>query len=91
MLKNTQFKIVLIFFLVGIVIISGIGVFFFNSLNMINTQIGQDISINQLQQIINNLEINTRTVLVVSGIVFALVSLIIAIFLSKFVIYPINK
>ena len=91
MLKNTQIKIVLIFFLVGIVIISGIGVFFFNSLNMINTQIGQDISINQLQQIINNLEINTRTVLVVSGIVFALVSLIIAIFLSKFVIYPINK
>ena len=91
MLKNTQFKIVLIFFLVGIVIISGLGIFFFNSLNMINTQIGQDISINQLQQIINNLEINTRTVLMVSGIVFALVSLIIAIFLSKFVIYPINK
>ena len=93
MFKNIQFKIVLIYFFIGIVIISGLGIFFINSLNSINIQIGNDQSqnIDQVIKVINNTEINTKIILLISGIVFATVGILISIFLSKFVIYPINK
>ena len=93
MFKNIQFKIVLIYFFIGIVIISGLGISFINSLNSINIQIGNDQSqnIDQVIKVINNTEINTKIILLISGIVFATVGILISIFLSKFVIYPINK
>ena len=39
MLKTIQFKIILIFFLIGIILISGIGIAYINSINILNTQI----------------------------------------------------
>lgn len=90
MFKNTQFKIILIFFLVGIVIISGLGIFFLNSLNIMDMQI-QNGQVNQIEQIIDNIRINTNTTLIIAGVVFTIASLLIAIFLSRFVMYPINK
>ena len=53
MAKNIQFKIVLIFFIIGITIISGLGIFYINSLNTIQAQIGE-VTVNEIQQIINN-------------------------------------
>lgn len=47
MFKNIQFKIILIFFLIGILIISGLGVFFLNSLDNLNMQI-QNGQVNRL-------------------------------------------
>ena len=35
MFKNIQFKIILVFFIIGIIIISGLGISFINSLQMI--------------------------------------------------------
>ena len=93
MLKNIQFKIILIFFIIGILIIGGYGVFFINSLNSINTQ----IEANQIQDFgqtitqINSLKNDTKIILIVSSAVFIIVGIIIAVYLSKFVIYPINK
>lgn len=93
MLKNIQFKIILIFFIIGILIIGGYGVFFINSLNSIYTQ----IEANQIQDLgqtisrINSLKDDTKIILIVSSAVFIIVGIIIAIYLSKFVIYPINK
>ena len=93
MFKNIQEKIILIFFLIGIIIISGLGVFFINSLNLINTQV-QNKQLEQISEIsttINNVTTNTKVALLVAGIGFAIVAIIIAVILSKFVIYPINK
>ena len=39
MFKNTQFRIILIFFLVGIIIIGGLGILSIRSLNTITEQI----------------------------------------------------
>ncbi len=33
MFKNIQFKIILVFFIIGILIISGLGIFFLNATN----------------------------------------------------------
>ncbi len=87
MLKNIQFnKIILALFVIGIIIISGLGIFFLNSLNVLNQQIeaGQVVEMQDLQN-------KTIWVLGISGVVFAMVGIATAIFLSKFIIYPINK
>ena len=93
MFKNIQFKIMLIFFLIGIIIIGGFGIFFINSLYEISSQI-QTNEISQIGQVlekINLLENNTKIILIISATVFILVGIAIAMFLSKFVIYPLNK
>ncbi len=90
MAKNIQFKIVLIFFIIGITIISGLGIFYINFLNTIQAQIGE-VTVNEIQQVINNTRTNINTVLIISGIVFTIITIFIAMFLSKFVIYPVNK
>lgn len=89
MLKNVQFnKIIFVLFLIGIIIIGGLGIFFLNSLNGLQEQIqaGQVANIN-MQELQNK----TLWTLGISGTVFAMVSILMAIFLSKFIIYPINK
>ena len=90
MLKNTQFKIIIIFFLVGILLISGLGIFFLNSLNMIYGQV-QGTQPEHLINIVNQMKENTDVALIIAAVVFTIITLLIAFFLSRFVIYPINK
>ena len=93
MFKSIQFKIILIFFLIGIIIIGGFGIFFIEALNNMNTQIqaNQITEIGQVLDFIDNLKNNTKLILVISTSIFILVGILISLFLSKFVIYPINK
>jgi two-component system sensor histidine kinase VicK len=93
MFKSTQFKIILVFFLASIIIVSGLAIFFMNSLNYLNMQINNG-QIDELVQVSQNLlEINAqvRNSVIIAGVVFALIGIIIAVILSKYVIYPINK
>ena len=93
MLKNIQSKIILIFFIIGILVIGGFGWYFINSLNTINTQItsNQVSQIGQVTNQINQLTGETKIMLIVSCVVFLIIDIAISIYLSKFVIYPINK
>ena len=93
MFKNIQFKMILIFFSIGIIIIGGFGIFFIESLNNMSVQIqtNQMTEAGQVLDFINNLKNNTKFILAISTSVFILVGILISVFLSKFVIYPINK
>jgi len=93
MLKNRQSKIILIFFIIGILVIGGFGWYFINSLNTINNQItsNQVSQIGQVTNQINQLTSETKIMLIVSCVVFLIIGIAISIYLSKFVIYPINK
>lgn len=93
MFKNIQFKIILVFFIIGILIISGLGIFFLNATNTLEQGIqnGQVKNLEQVAQNIKQIHVDTTTTLVVAGILFSIVGVLIAIFLSRFVIYPINK
>ncbi|MCI8760539.1 MAG: cell wall metabolism sensor histidine kinase WalK [Clostridia bacterium] len=87
MLKNIQFKkVIFALFIIGIIIISAVGIYFLNSLQLIKEEIkvGQEINIQELQ-------IKVIWIVAIALIVFAIVGLVTAIFLSKFIIYPINK
>ena len=93
MLKNIQSKIILIFFIIGILVIGGFGWYFINSLNTINDQItsNQVSQIGQVTNQINQLTSETKIMLIVSCVVFFIIGITISIYLSRFVIYPINK
>ena len=90
MFKNIQFKIMLIFFIIGIVIIGGFGIFFINSLDLLNSQI-QSNEIGQVANQISRVENDTKILLLVSSSIFVVIGILITMYLSKFVIYPINK
>ena len=92
MFKNIQFKIILIFFLIGIIIISGLGISFLNSVQLLNFQVenGQ-VSSDQVELILSTIQERTSITLIIAGVVFAIIGIIAAIALSKYVIYPINK
>lgn len=93
MLKTIQFKIILIIFLIGIILISGIGIAYINSINVLNTQI-ESGEIQNLEQVTNYLQgtqQNNIIILVITSLAFIICAIVISLFLSKFVIYPINK
>ena len=93
MVKNTQFKIILIFFIVGIILIGSLGAFYIYSLNGLNEQISNS-NISNLDQVtleLNQLKTNTLKALIIATVVFTIIGGLISAFLSKFVIYPINK
>ncbi len=87
MFKNVQFnKIILVLFIIGIIIISGLGVFFLNSLHNLNEQMqmGQAVDMQGLQN-------KTIWVLGIAEFIFAMVGILTALFLSRYIIYPISK
>lgn len=93
MFKNMQFKIILIFFLVGIILIGTLGTIYISSLNSINEQIQSEIITNseQIKIGITQLKHNMIVTLIIVTVAFFIIGCLISAFLSKFVIYPINK
>ena len=69
------------------------GYFYLYSLNLLNNAIenGSLENLNIIVQILSNIKSNTFLALIVSTAVFLVVGIVIFAFLSRFVIYPINK
>ena len=93
MLKNTQFIIILLFFIVSLIIIMGIEGFFISQINIIQSQIAQGGTENTAE-IISALSqlVNKSQICMLIGIgILAMSSILIGVYLSKYMIYPINK
>lgn len=93
MIRSIQFKIIIVFFLIGIIVITGLGVAYINSINSLEANLkgGQIENIEELANYIQQMRDSNITALIVAGVVFAIGGILIAIVLSRFVIYPINK
>lgn len=90
MLKNTQFKIILLFFLVSAIIILGLEGFFINNIKQVEAQMVAENE-QELNVYLETLE-NQSKINVIIGIgVLGIASVLISLFLSKYVIFPINK
>ena len=87
MIKNIQLKIVLIFFILGMFIIIGLGLFFTNSLEAINTALNTAQITDVIIEEINNI----KTISMISLVLLGAISIIVGIFLSKTVVKPIDK
>lgn len=86
MLKNIQFKIILIYFLTGIIIISGLGIYSVTQLNAIKLGANENTI-----QIIESSQMHYIIALVIVLLVFIIIGVLISKYLSKFIIYPMNK
>lgn len=90
MFKNIQIRIVLIFFIIGIGIISGLSFFFMNSINELSTMMQQANDVYHIETL-NTITRNSKIIIGIAIISFTTITILIGLFLSKVVIYPINK
>ena len=88
MIKSIQFKIIVVFFLIGIIIITGLGVVYIHSINNLemNLQNREIENIAELTQYIQQMRDTNVTALIVAGVIFLIGGILIAIVLSRFVI-----
>ena len=92
-MKKLQNEILLIFFLIGIIIILGMGAFFGYIINQSNIFIGssEHVTSQELHHVINA-QINQTKILILGTIlVFSCIVFVIGIFISEVVVKPINK
>ncbi len=91
MIKNVQLKIILIFTIITVILITGFSIYFLTNLQQIHTQIG---SIENTEQLINSTkQIIDKGILlaILSIIAFCIIAAMIAIFITKKVTNPINR
>lgn len=90
MFKNIQSKIILIILISGLIIIGLVGVRCIILINNLNSQIGSSISGESLA-LLEQTQTDCKITFAISIVAFIAVILLIWFYLSKFVIYPINR
>ncbi|MDO5557836.1 MAG: ATP-binding protein [Clostridia bacterium] len=86
MKKDIQLQVMMLLFVLGMVIIIGTGFFYINLLKNFENNVGYDIT-----EEINILVAQTKILINVSTILFGIIVIIIATFLSKVVVMPITR
>ena len=90
MFKNIQSKIIIIVLICGILIVGGIGLHNFITLNNLNDQISSTNNtelINSINQALNT----TKITFVVALVLLIVLAIVLKFYLSKYVVYPINR
>ena len=90
MKKNVNLKIVIIFFVIGLILILGLGACYILMLNQI-----EDIGTNQynieLIESVNNQISQTKLIVIISIVIYTLISILIGYFVLKAVVSPMKK
>lgn len=82
--RNIQVKIVLIFFVIGMILIAGLGVGYLSMLNELS-------SLEENAEIIGVQVRRTEMMMVITGVVYAVISILVGIFVSKALVSPMKK
>lgn len=93
MIKSVQLKIILIFSIIGIILIGGMGLIFIISLHHIEPQLGLQTPelVEQYENIIAIQIQNMKIITIILISVFGFISILIGIFVSKAILDPISK
>ena len=93
MIKDIQYKIILILTIIGIILISGIGLLFIYNLTQINPELithsQEDMAI--LEDTISMQIYNARVITIILLLVFGITSILIGLFVSKAILDPIAR
>ena len=84
MLRNVQLKIILIFGIIGLVLISSIGVFYGISLRQLGAIEGYNEVIEYQIQ-------NIKNITVIAAILYGVITILVGIFISRAILNPINR
>ena len=86
--RNIQVKIVLIFFIIGIILIAGLGI---NYLTMLQEL--ENLSTNQVELIsaINSQISQTKIIMLISAIAYLLIAILVGFFVSKSLVSPMKR
>lgn len=90
MVKSIQIKIVMIFMVFGIIIITGLGLTFIYKLNYINDVIN-GMPKENIQQLLSDQTYQIREIIYVSLAVFSVMVIAIGIYMTKIIINPISR
>ena len=92
MIKSIQIKIVMVFMILGIVVITGLGLTFISQLNYVNSQVETtNMTSVQIQQLLTSQMEQIRKIIYVSLVIFTVLIIILAIFMAKVIIKPIAR
>ncbi len=91
MIKNIQTKVVMIFFVIGILIILGLGFFFDNIIWDAKVQFADLADKGQAIQIFEMQESQTKILILISILVFSCIIILLGVFVYQTVIKPINN
>ncbi len=91
MLKNIQIKVIVAFSIVGIIVISLLGITNYMNLQDMKSQMNPNMQIQQVNYLISNYENQTKIIFIVWLIFFVILMIIIGIIISKTVFAPISS
>ncbi len=92
MIKNIQTKIIIVFFVIGIIIILGLGFFFDNIIWQGKLQYANEINNNvEVMQIFEMQESQMKILILITILVFSCIMLLLGIFVVQVIIRPINN
>ena len=90
MKKNVNLKIVIIFFIIGVVLILGLGTCYILMLNQIEN-IGADQANLELIESVNEQISQTKLIIIISLVIYSLISALIGYFVLKVLVSPMKK
>lgn len=90
MKKNINLKIVILFFLIGVILILGLGASYIYMLNQLEI-IGTEQSNVELIQSINTQISQTKLAIIISLAVYSVISILIGFFVAKALVFPMKK
>lgn len=90
MKKNFNFKVVIIFFLLGILLISGLGVTYIYMLNQLEVLGNEQDNVILIESINTQLS-QVKLAIVISLAVYAVISILIGFFMAKALVFPMKK
>ena len=90
MVKSIQIKLVMIFMIFGIIIITGLGIIFIYKLNFINNAIN-GMPKEEIQQLVSNQIYQIREIIYISLAFFSFIVIAIGIYMTKVIINPISR
>ena len=91
--KNMPLKIVLIIFITEITILIGLGIFL--QMNIVeirkSIEVGTISNLDQVNETISNLSKNVDIILIISCLLFVAIAVLLSMYMSKVIVYPLNK
>ena len=90
MVKSIQIKLVMIFMVFGIIIITGLGLIFIYKLNFINNDIN-GMPKEEIQLLVSNQTYQIREIIYISLAFFSFIVITIGIYMTKMIINPISR